>query len=67
MHVRGARRTGLAAGVHGRRAGRVGRRAGRTGSRRYAASARGRVGVLVCAATSVLFTREHILHLKSPK
>ncbi|PKI47280.1 hypothetical protein CRG98_032326 [Punica granatum] len=68
MHVRGARCTGRAAGVHGRRAGRA---AGvRGGSQRTAV----RAGALLCtrvggwtrerAATGALFTREHDLRPK---
>ncbi|PKI56801.1 hypothetical protein CRG98_022759 [Punica granatum] len=72
MHVRGTRRTGRAAGVHGKRAGgvRCARcmrgRAGRT------AGMRGRTGTGLCArldararaATGALFTGDHVLHPK---
>ncbi|PKI33073.1 hypothetical protein CRG98_046536 [Punica granatum] len=64
MHVRGARRTGRAAGAHGRHAGSV-RRAGRTSV--LGQQARAVAGVRVCAAMGVLFAREHVLHPKSPK
>ncbi|PKI30791.1 hypothetical protein CRG98_048818, partial [Punica granatum] len=62
MHIRGARRTRRAAGVHGRRVGaRAGARGSRAGARACVGGKRerGRLGVRVCAATGVLFTREH--------
>ncbi|OWM64318.1 hypothetical protein CDL15_Pgr014108 [Punica granatum] len=61
MHVRGARRTGRAAGVHGRRAGGV-RRAGLAAGVRYERGARLCAGALERVATGALLTREHVLH-----
>ncbi|PKI61299.1 hypothetical protein CRG98_018290 [Punica granatum] len=74
MHVQGARRTRRVAGVHGRCAGGV-RRAGSRCVRQQAhacagsglAGVRGPSGMRDCAAMGVLFTREHVLHPKSPK
>ncbi|PKI30780.1 hypothetical protein CRG98_048829 [Punica granatum] len=73
MHVRGARCTGNAAGMHGRSAacagrgqarGRAGVRAGRAGVRGARACACARAGTRVCTgvraagASGSLFTRE---------